>query len=216
MKARTLALSIALSFSALGSAQTLAADSERLLHIQKRWAEVNYTLQDDEQEKAFDMLVAEANAWIEKEPDNADAYVWRGIIQSTYAGAKGGLGALGLAKKARKSLEHALELDPDALDGSAYGSLGTLYYKVPGWPLGFGDDKKAGELLLKALAINPDGIDPNYFYADYLYEQGDYQGAKIAAEHALQAPPRPERPLADEKRRQEIQALMEKITTKVN
>lgn len=216
MKARTLALSIALSFSALGSAQTLAADSERLLHIQKRWAEVNYTLQDDEQEKAFDMLVAEANAWIEKEPDNADAYVWRGIIQSTYAGAKGGLGALGLAKKARKSLEHALELDPDALDGSAYGSLGTLYYKVPGWPLGFGDDKKAGELLLKALAINPDGIDPNYFYADYLYEQGDYQGAKIAAEHALQAPLRPERPLADEKRRQEIQALMEKIATKVN
>jgi tetratricopeptide (TPR) repeat protein len=216
MKARTLVLSIALSFSALGSAQTFAADSERLLHIQKRWAEVNYTLQDDEQEKAFDMLVAEANAWIEKEPDNADAYVWRGIIQSTYAGAKGGLGALGLAKKARKSLEHALELDPDALDGSAYGSLGTLYYKVPGWPLGFGDDKKAGELLLKALAINPDGIDPNYFYADYLYEQGDYQGAKIAAERALQAPPRPERPLADEKRRQEIQALMEKITTKVN
>lgn len=103
-----------------------------------------------------------------------------------------------------------------ALDGSAYGSLGTLYYKVPGWPLGFGDDKKAGELLLKALTINPDGIDPNYFYADYLYEQGDYQGAKIAAEHALQAPPRPERPLADEKRRQEIQALMEKIATKVN
>ena len=216
MKARNLVLSIALSLSAIGSTQTLAAESEELLHIQTRWAEVNYTLQDDEQEKAFDMLVAEANAWIEREPDNADAYVWRGIIQSTYAGAKGGLGALGLAKKARKSLEHALELDPDALDGSAYGSLGTLYYKVPGWPLGFGDDKKAGKLLLKALAINPDGIDPNYFYADYLYEQGDYQGAKIAAEHALQAPPRPERPLADEKRRQEIQALMEKIAAKVN
>ncbi|WP_417664962.1 tetratricopeptide repeat protein [Pseudidiomarina sp.] len=216
MKAHTLILSIALSFSALGSAQALATDSEQLLHIQKRWAEVNYTLQDDEQEKAFDALLAEANAWIEKEPDNAEAYVWRGIIQSTYAGAKGGLGALGLAKKARKSLEHALKLNPEALDGSAYGSLGTLYYKVPGWPLGFGDDKKAGELLMKALAINPDGIDPNYFYADYLYEQGDYQGAKIAAEHALQAPPRPERPLADEKRRQEIQALMEKIATKVN
>ena len=36
--------------------------------------------------------------------------------------------------------------------GSAYTSLGTLYFKVPGWPVGFGDEEKAEELLRKALA----------------------------------------------------------------
>ena len=34
-------------------------------------------------------------------------------------------------------------------------SLGVLYYKVPGWPIGFGDKDKARDLLQKALAVNP-------------------------------------------------------------
>ena len=70
---------------------------------------------------------------------------------STWAGAKGGLGALSLAKRARQPLEAALKLDPAALDGSAYTSLGTLYSKVPGFPAGFGDDDKAEQLLKSAL-----------------------------------------------------------------
>ncbi len=39
-------------------------------------------------------------------------------------------------KEARASLEAALKIAPEALDGSAYTSLGSLYYQVPGWPLG--------------------------------------------------------------------------------
>ncbi len=50
---------------------------------------------------------------------------------STYAGAKGGLGALSLAKKSRAVLESALMIDDQALQGSAYTSLGALYAKVP-------------------------------------------------------------------------------------
>ncbi len=191
------------------------ADETTLSQIQTRWAEVNYTLEGDAQEDAFEALLKEAKAWTDAEPNNAEAYIWRGIVQSTFAGAKGGLGALGLAKDARKSLEYALKLDATALQGSAYGSLGTLYYKVPGWPLGFGDDEKAEELLLKALEINPDGIDPNYFYADYLYEEGKYTRAQQFAQRALAAAPRPQRPLADAKRRSEVEALLAKIEKKV-
>ncbi|CUA85238.1 hypothetical protein [Pseudidiomarina woesei] len=195
------------------TSQTAAATT--LEDIQKRWAEVNYTLQDDAQEKAFEALLAQAKQWVQAEPNNAEAYIWQGIVQSTYAGAKGGLGALGLAKDARASLEKALALQPDALQGSAYASLGTLYFKVPGWPLGFGDDDKAKELLEKALEFNPNGIDPNYFYADYLYEQRDYLRAQQFAEKALAAPARPERPLADAERRKEVEALYAKIRKKV-
>lgn len=210
MKLKVAAITLAL---ALLSHQ--AGATTPLEDIQKRWAEVNYTLQDDAQEEAFEALLVQAKLWVQQQPNNAEAYIWQGIVQSTYAGAKGGLGALGLAKDARASLEKALTLQPEALQGSAYASLGTLYFKVPGWPLGFGDDDKAKELLEKALEFNPDGIDPNYFYADYLYEQKKYHEAEQFAQKALAAPARPERPLADAERRKEVEALYAKIRKKV-
>ena len=131
-----------------------------------------------------------AEAFAKAHPERAEPLVWVGIVQSSHAGAKGGLGALGLAKKARASLESALARDPQVLGGSAYTSLGTLYYKVPGFPLGFGNKDKAQELLRKALSVNPDGIDPNYFYAEYLYKQGRYAESMQYLEQATKAAPR--------------------------
>ena len=201
-----------LSLPVSSSALELSDSSQQRLHdLQQRWATVNYELKDDAQEKAFEQLVADAQQWVTQEPNSAPAHIWLGIIKSTYAGAKGGLGALSLAKESRKSLQKALDLEPTALDGSAYASLGTLYYKVPGWPFGFGDEDKAQELLEQALTINPNGIDPNYFYADYWFEQGDYIKAEHYANKALAAAPRPDRPLADEFRREEIKQLLARI-----
>ena len=94
------------------------------------------------------------------------------------------------------------------LNGSIYTSLGSLYYQVPGWPIGFGNDDKAEKYLKKALALNPDGIDANFFYGDYLLEEGRYQEAVAALEKALHAPARPEREIADAGRRAEIQAKL--------
>jgi tetratricopeptide (TPR) repeat protein len=82
---------------------------------------------------------------------------------------------------------------------------------VPGWPLGFGDDDKARELLRKGLKANPDGIDANYFHGDFLRDQGDWTGAAAALEKALAAPPRPGRELADQGRRKEAAALLAKV-----
>jgi len=130
---------------------------------------------------------------------------------ASHAGAKGGFGALSLAKEAKQALEHALSINPKALSGSAYTSLGSLYYQVPGWPIGFGDDDKARALLDKALTLNPDGIDPNFFLGDFLYRQRDYEGARKALERALKAPPRPDRPLADEGRRAEVKEILAKL-----
>lgn len=186
------------------------ADSE-VDQLQKRWAEVNYQLEGDAQDSAFKELIEEANRVTEKNPRDAAAWIWSGIIKSTYAGSRGGLGALGLAKNSKKDLEKAMKLDADALDGSAYTSLGALYFNVPGWPLGFGDDDKAEELLLHALALSPDGIDNNYFYASYLINEKRYDEARTFLIKAQQAPARPSRTLADTGRRDEITKALEDI-----
>lgn len=186
-------------------AADLATD---LAEIQQRWAEIQYQLPEDQREEAFEALAAEANTFAVRYPERAEPLIWQGIVLSTYAGARGGLGALGLVKQARDSLEEALALDAGALDGSAYTSLGSLYYQVPGWPLSFGDDKKARTYLHKALAINPDGIDPNYFFGDFLLEQGEPERAKVYLEKALSAPGRPGREVADAGRRKEAKRLL--------
>jgi tetratricopeptide (TPR) repeat protein len=197
---------------------TLSAteSSSELLMIQNTWAKTNYQLQDDEQIEQFEALLVSIDEQINLHPEQAEFWVWKGIIQSSFAGAKGGLGALSLAKKARKSLQKALALDDAALQGSAYTSLGTLYHKVPGWPLGFGDDDEAKLLLEKALKLNPEGIDPNYFYGEYLYDDKDYKGAMKHLETALNAPQRVERPLADSGRRTEIEILLAQVKKRMD
>lgn len=182
-----------------------ASFDEQLLGVQQRWAQIQYQLADDDKERAFEALAVDAEALVSANPQRPEAWIWQGIVLSTYAGAKGGLGALSLVKQARASLESALALDETALDGSAHTSLGSLYYQVPGWPLSFGNDEEAKRHLREALRISPDDIDANFFYADFLLDQGEPERARVYLEKALEAPARANRPLADEGRRHEIQ-----------
>ncbi|MDR0780878.1 MAG: tetratricopeptide repeat protein [Pseudomonadales bacterium] len=197
-----------------GAGSALADLGDDVQHLQQRWAEVNYQLDGKTQLAAFEQLMNEAKALTSANASEADAWVWSGIIKSTYAGAKGGLGALALAKEAKADLERALTLDPTAQAGAAYTSLGALYYNVPGWPVGFGDSKKAEELLKQALVLAPDDIDANYFYADFLIEKKRYAEARSYLQKAQQAAPRPGRELADAGRREEIAEELQQIARK--
>ena len=188
--------------------------AEDVVYLQQGWAQIKYQTPAASQEQQFERLRTEAEQLAARNPGSAELLIWYAIIESTYSGAKGGLGALKYAKNSKQTLEQALAINPGALAGSAYVSLGSLYYQVPGWPIGFGDDSKAQEFLKKGLAINPHGIDPNFFYGDYLYRKGDYEGAEQFLRKALQAAPRPGRKLADEGRRGEIQQLLEMIAYK--
>ncbi len=179
--------------------------------VRDRWAEVKYAIPAEQRSDAFEALAKQAEAVRTAAPRDVGALIWEGIVLSSWAGDKGGLGALGLVKRARKDFEQALEIEPEAFDGSAYTSLGSLYYQVPGWPVGFGDDDKAREMLAKGLALNPDGIDANYFQADFLRDQEDYAGAEAAALKALAAPAREGRETADAGRRVEAEALLKRV-----
>lgn len=199
-------LSMSVFSESAGNSQKDA--SATIADLQSRWAVANYELKDKKQLKAFQQLVSDAETATSAQADEAGIWVWSGIIKSTFAGVTGGLGALKYAKAAKADLDRAITIDGNVLQGSAYTSLGTLYYQVPTSPIGFGDNRKAEALLTKALAINPDGIDSNYFYAQYLLGEKQYHKAKQHLIKAQNAKPRPNRPLADKGRQAEIATLL--------
>jgi tetratricopeptide (TPR) repeat protein len=213
----SLAVAIALLPAALPALAQDASFTQELAGIQQGWDQANYrSANAAEKERQLEALSARSEAFARLYPQRAEPLVWDGIVLSSYAGAKGGLGALSLAKKSRDRLLAATRIDPAALRGSALTSLGALYYKVPGWPVGFGDRDKATDYLRQALALNPDGMDPNYFIGELLYEQGKYALALQHLQKALAAPPRPDRPLADAGRRTEINTLVSKVRQKLD
>lgn len=179
--------------------------------IQQQWAVCQYQPPAAGKEACLKALSQKADQASATVPQRTDVLIWAAIVKSSYAGAKGGLGALSLVKAAKVQLEQAIKQNPATLDGSAYTSLGSLYYQVPGWPVGFGDNEQAESLLKRALAINPNGIDPNFFYGDFLLEQGRKAEAKQFLNKALAAPARAGRELADKGRRKEIEERLAKL-----
>ena len=214
-RARILVLAVILFFLIGGNARSNPDFDGELQAIQTRWATANYELAGSEQKNAYDALLDDARNLADANPARAEALVWQGIVASSYAGVKGPFGAMSLAKEARDALLAAEKMDPSVLHGSVYTSLGVLYYKVPGGIIGFGDRDTARNYLQKALEVNPDGIDPNYFYGEFLYEDKNYVEAREALLHARNAPPRSGRELADQGRQQEIEALLSKVEKKL-
>ncbi len=204
----TLFLFGSLSAAALASQPTL---DDEIADVGHRWARITFHVPEDQKEAAYDALIANAQQVAQSFPNRAEPMVWQAIVLASAAKVEGGLGGLHKAKEARDLLLAAEKINPSALDGSIYNSLGSLYAKVPGWPIGFGDRKKAQQYFDKALAINPNGIDPNYFYADMLADEGNYADAAEHLRRALAAAPRAGREDADAGRRQQAKQLLDTL-----
>jgi len=213
---------IALALAALpwsaapASAGAAATDDDQGLagairDIEHEWAHANYQTPDKDKDAALRRLQKKEDAVIARHPHRAEPLVWKAITLATRASVKGGFSALSLARRSRELLIRAARIDATALNGSIYTTLGTLYFKVPGWPLGFGNDDKAGKLLRKGLELNPTGMEANYFYGAYLFHEGRYQDALNVLHKALNAPDRPDRPVTDKGRRAETRRLIAKV-----
>ena len=202
-------------FAALSAEASENSFDAELKTVMARWAEIKYEQPESRQEDAFEVLVRDATALRERYPKRAEPKVWEAIVRARFAGSMGVFRSLYAAlpevKKARDLLLAAEKIDPQVLDGSIYTSLGSLYYMVPGSPLGFGDSDQALRYLEKAAEMNPDGIDPNFFLGDYWREQGEKENAVRFFTKALAAPDRPARELADAGRREEIRTALHEL-----
>lgn len=209
--------SLLIALSAGFGTTSLAGDSLPLEvgELRAAWDEANFVLHGDTQKKTMLELVERCTPLLEKLPEDQSALTWCGIVKSSYAGHAGALSAMKYAKAARSDLEAALELGEGEMAGAAKTSLGTLYFKVPGWPIGFGDEDKARELLQAGLAANPQDLDANFFMADFLIEEREWEEARSYLDAASAAPATPGRESAYEGRQKEMAAMSETIEKKL-
>ncbi len=171
--------------------------SPALLEMSERWAVLKFDTERDQRRKPLQALAIEMDQMVNEQPGNPAAMVWHAVVLSTLAKDSGNMTGLGLAKQAKRLLEQAESIDSTVLDGALYTVLGSLYYQVPGFPLGFGDAEKAERHLLKALDVNPDSIDANFYYAEFLLQEKRYQLAIKAFEKVLTLPVRANSRVAD-------------------
>ena len=186
-----------------------ALPEKDILALQSAWAHLQYATPDqDARAEGFAQLAQKADAMARRYPGTAEPLIWKGIALASQAQQASGTTALTLAEQSRDTLVESIRLEPSALKGGAYITLGALYYKVPGWPIGFGDADKAREYLAKAVALNPASIDANYFYGDFLLKQHQNQTAVQYLQAAIHAPKQPGDPIADAGRRKDAEAVL--------
>lgn len=206
---RTL-LALAMMAAPLTAASVAHADAcdDRVHGLQQSWDHVNFEVPQGVRTAEMARLNTQADAVVAQCPNRAEPLVWDAIITASEAGLRGGMGALGLVREARSQLEQAERINPRALNGSVYVSLGSLYAQVPGAPIGFGNRQRARDYLQRGLAMAPNDIDANFFMGDLLVRQHDWDGAARYLQRAIDAPARPGRTVADRGRKAEARALL--------
>lgn len=191
-KTTFVAFLLLLVFPAFGSELHKAIQS-----LETEWATTYYQNNESQQRTAYLELLRKADSLAKQFPGAPEPKIWQAIILSSNAALQTPFAALTSLEQAKELLEAAIQQDPKALDGSAYVTLGTLYYMVPSWPISFGNSERAEELLRAAIQINPRGIDSNYFYADFLLTHDRESEAVPYLNNALRAPVRKQQILAD-------------------
>lgn len=182
-----------------------------LNNVESEWATIHYGLPKAKQQIAYPALLAKIKPLAEQYPNDAGVIYWQALVKASYADHQNPVAALQAIHEVRDLLTKAIAINPQVMNGAAYVVLGTLYDKVPSWPLAFGDDNTAKTLLETALKINPNGMVSNYFYGQFLLAHDDEQGAERYFNKALAAPIRAEQPYADQQMRHKIQLELKKM-----
>jgi len=171
--------------------------------IESEWAHTYYSLDDSVKKKSYPTIIKKINNLLKIRPKSVELKIWKAILISTNAEFETPFTALKSIKKAKSLLESAIQQQPKALDGAAFVVLGTLYYMTPSWPISFGNENKAEELLKKGIKLNPKSIDANYFYADYLLSKNKIEKALKFFNLSLNIPSRKNQKYADSQLKKE-------------
>ncbi len=96
-------------------------------------------------------------------PEDPEGWLRRGIFIGLLALQQGVLNSLSVAPAMIKYLSKAYDIDKAYLDAEPAIVLGKTLYKLPPFPISYGNKKKAHKLLMEALQLAPDFA---YLYVD--------------------------------------------------
>jgi tetratricopeptide (TPR) repeat protein len=178
--------------------------------IESEWISVYYKMARQKQIAAFPELLNKADKLSSQYPNKAEPLFWQAVIKATYADYQDAISALKSIHEARDLLIKAIKINPQTMNGSAYVTLGTLYYMVPKWPIAFGDNAKAKEMLETALKINPNGIDTNFYYGDFLLSNNEIAEAENYFLKAVEASASPNQSYTDIRLKEEAKLALKK------
>lgn len=201
-------------FALVFSAGVTAEEVDQAIAILIRDYDVaNYQVtNEDARAKAMDTLIQRADNLAKRNPALAEPLVWKGILEADQSAAQRSLGQV---KQARKTLEAAIAITPNQYAADAHSTLGSMYANVPGFPLAFGDKKKARAHLQRALALNATHVGANLNYANLLLKADDHAAAIKHANAALAGMPRPGREQADKASRARAESLLAEAKRKL-
>ena len=202
-------LRLFIGFAAILAVGPLAA-ADTVGGIAAAWADVKYGPADaPNRRQAAEAIERDAVALLAQQ-DTPAVRVWLANALCLTAEILHSTKSLAKVREARDVLLAAEQVSPE--NPAVLVLLGSLHYEVPGWPIGFGDRKKAQAYLSRALAADPAGRDPNYFMGDFMLQTGHPREAIAYLEKALAAPQQDD-PI-DRGRRAEITADLAKAKTK--
>lgn len=209
----TAVLIISIWLSKSGTAWSVPSP-DVIAQIGKRWDEITYHWPKEQRGAGLTELLEDIQSLRQLNPQQPELLIWEAITLVTRAGADPGLGVLSDLERARKLLLQSIRIDPDAMDGAAYLTLACLYYKAPGWPLSFGDMEKAAKYFQSALALNPNGIESNYYYASFLSKSGDTRKALAFYQKTTSLPPNPEQPYLSLRLKEKAQEKLARLVAR--
>ena len=154
--------------------------------IAAAWALVKYGPPDAQDRRTVAEAIERDAAALVAREDSPMTRVWLANALCLTAEVLHSTQSLTKVREARDVLVAVERTSPE--NPAVLALLGSLYYEVPGWPIGFGNKKKAQEYLTRAVAADPTGRDTNFFMGDFLLATGKPGEAIPYLERALAAP----------------------------
>lgn len=158
-------------------------------------------LEKDEQQEVYDKGRELGEKAEKRFPKSAAIKFWYGANLGRWASVHGFLASAtsGVAKKLRKLCEEIISLNDTYQGGGGYRILAQVHFHSPKIPLimGWPSDKKALELVEKAMEIAPDHPTNRMLYAEILISFDRLGEAKEHLEYIRKMEPRPEAVIPD-------------------
>lgn len=159
-------------------------------------------LEKEVQQEVFDKGRELGEKLEERFPKSVEIKFWYAANMGRWAKVHGFVQAAtsGVAKKVRTLGEEIIDLDAQYQGGGGYRILAQAHFHSPKIPIlmGWPSDKKALELVEKAMDIAPDHPTNRLLYAELLMSFGKAEEARKHLEYLLDFQPRPETLIPDQ------------------